>query len=128
MREPPESVTTIVTVAEARALRCRLRVDHLLVVDRQGVLVGMVAGGEGDGAVDRPVGAVMSPGPVFIDYDDDVEEAAALMSEYDLDELPVVGARAELVGLLRRTDILPLGRALGRWEAEGERERQARAA
>jgi CBS domain-containing protein len=106
MRTPPQSVTTVASIGEARALLRWLNTNQLPVVDQSGVLVGVVGGTGGHGDVAQPVAAIMKRGPAFVDYDDDLEEAASLMSEHDLDELPVIGARGDLIGLVHRHDVL----------------------
>lgn len=102
---PLRSVTAATSVAEARKLLRSLGLLQLPVVDASGVIVGIVDDARGGSDVNQSVGAVMVKDPPFIDFDDDVEEAAALMAEHQLDELPVVGPRAELVGFVSRTDV-----------------------
>jgi CBS domain-containing protein len=41
---------------------------------------------------------------IFVDYDDDITEALAIMTQQGLDSLPVVGPALELLGVVRYRD------------------------
>ena len=41
---------------------------------------------------------------VFVDYDDEIAEALAIMTQHGLDSLPVVGPALELLGVVHYRD------------------------
>ena len=57
-------------------------------------------------APETPVTEIMDANPVFVSTSDDREEAAGIMSRYDLQTLPVVDSEERLVGILTFDDII----------------------
>ncbi|WP_254813738.1 CBS domain-containing protein [Rhodovulum sp. ES.010] len=58
-----------------------------------------------DGAVDRPVGEVMSPDPVTCRADQPVVVASEVMGEMQIRRLPVVNGDRRIVGMISLGDI-----------------------
>lgn len=125
--------TEVVTVGPTASLRdaAQLLVDHrisgLPVVDDAGAVVGVISEADFVSAAGRPgsvggailrlllgdgrhevrgsVGEVMSTHPRTVDPDLPVAQAAALMSRWKVNRLPVVDG-SRLVGIITRADIV----------------------
>ncbi len=102
-------------VREAVAVMTRTpgRPGATSVVDGHGKLVGIFTDGDlrrlvehGTPDFDQPVAEVMGHRPRTVSPDDLVSEAAELLGEAKIDQLPVVDARGKLVGLLDVQDLL----------------------
>ena len=112
------------TVAHARALLLTLGVRQVPVVDDRRRLVGMVsdrtlsppprAATEGADAApaqappaDAPVAGLMSHrAHLFVDEDDDLDAAMALMMEHDVSVVPVVDPHVKVVGIVSYLDVV----------------------
>jgi arabinose-5-phosphate isomerase len=84
-----------------------------VVAGRDGRLVGLFTDGDlrrlleaGAVQLDHPVSEVMTRNPATIRPDDRVMEAAQVLRERAIDQLPVVDARGRPVGLLDVQDLL----------------------
>ncbi len=80
---------------------------YLFVVDRNKCLVGVT--GLRELVVASPkttMDRIMDPDVIFISADADQEEAALLMTRYDLSALPVVNENNQLMGVITYDDIL----------------------
>jgi magnesium transporter len=80
---------------------------YLFVVDRNKILVGVT--GIRELVVAHPkttMDSIMDPDVIFISADADQEEAALLMTRYDLSALPVVNDNNQLMGVITHDDIL----------------------
>ena len=122
-----DHVVTIGTEAschDAVTLMVRNKISHLPVVDREGVLRGVLTDRDlrhqlfepevfraiGSVPVERmlaemPVRKVMSAPPISIGGDAELEEAAGVMRQEGLGSLPVV-ERGRIVGIVTETDLL----------------------
>ena len=107
--EPVKDVLLAITQA-----RC----GSACVVDARGKLAGIFTDGdlrrhiEGDpGILSKPVGKVMTRGPLTIASTRLAAEAFATLMEKKVDELPVVDPKGRLVGLLDVQDLLKAGLA-----------------
>jgi CBS domain-containing protein len=122
-----EGVTTIdysMTCHEAVECMMRRRVRHLAVVDKRGVLCGVVTDRDlrhylFDPKVLKQIGAVrveallkgvpvahvMSAPPITIEADESLESATRLMLARKIGSLPVLDG-GRLVGILTETDVL----------------------
>lgn len=107
------------TVREARHLLRSHRVSHLPVVGAAGDVVGMLSDGDLEvaetrsppsAAPDLKVGAVMTPGPIVVSADAEVDEALDIMLECGVGALPVVDRAGQVVGIVSYGDV---ARALG---------------
>jgi magnesium transporter len=82
-------------------------VYYLFVVDRQGLLRGVVSLRQlivTDPAT--PIAEIMDPEVISVQAETDQEECARLMSRYDLLALPVVDAEGMLLGLVTIDDVV----------------------
>jgi magnesium transporter len=80
---------------------------YLFVVDREKRLVGVTGLRELVLAdQNETMDSIMDPEVIYISADADQEEAARVMTRYDLGALPVVNERKELMGVITHDDIL----------------------
>ena len=109
------------TLATARDLMAENNVRHLVVVEGDGDLAGILsdrdsklaslplgsATDEADARFSRYtlVKSIMSNTPTFIEPDDSVEQAAQMMIDQHISALPVIRER-ELIGIITTTDLL----------------------
>lgn len=80
---------------------------YLFVVDRNNSLVGVT--GLRELVISDPTAmmeTIMDPDVIYISADADQEEAALLMTRYDLSALPVVNENNQLMGVITHDDIL----------------------
>jgi magnesium transporter len=103
-----EGMTTDDAIAHLRAIAPQTEdVYYLFVLDRAGRLVGVVSLRQ---LIVAPlltrVEEIMDPDVISVRADADQEEAARLMSYYDLLALPVVDARQRLLGLITHDDLV----------------------
>lgn len=116
---PQDSLATLHDLFERRRIR------HMPVIDGRGRLVGLVS--QRDllraaltGRPDVPekveravlervtVGELMTVGPISVDPDTDVREAAQTMLDHKYSCLPVIAADGVLVGILTEADFVRL--------------------
>jgi CBS domain-containing protein len=67
-----------------------------IITDRD-IVVRAIAEGRG---IDTPVSEAMSEGVIRVNEDDSMEEAAEIMSDYQIRRLPVVDSDGKLVGIV----------------------------
>jgi len=80
---------------------------YLLVVDQDKKLIGIVGLRELVIAIPSEyIENIMDPHVVYVNAQTDQEEAARIMTRYDLSALPVVDDRRELIGVITHDDIL----------------------
>jgi arabinose-5-phosphate isomerase len=85
------------------------------IVDRRGLLIGMFTDGDlrrllegGDEDLDRAVHEVMCSKPKTVTPDWTVKDAAQLLREHRVDQVPVVDERGRPIGLLDVQDLLAM--------------------
>jgi arabinose-5-phosphate isomerase len=100
------------TVKEALLVMTRAKAGSVSVVDRRGKLVGVFTDGDlrrrmaaDDGVLSRPLKAVMTRRPICIRADALAVEALKVFNERNIDDLIVVNARREPVGLVDSQDL-----------------------
>jgi CBS domain-containing protein len=76
-----------------------------LVTGRDGMLLGRVRASELDGAVDRPVGELMEPGPSTVRPHRSAGELARNLAERDLHWAIVTNPEGRLLGVVSRRDL-----------------------
>lgn len=103
-------------VMEAVAAITRARAGAVCVVDAAGKLAGIFTDGDLRRALGRDprlisgkIGDVMTRSPRVIGPERLAEEAARILKEKKIDELPVVNERGEPVGMLDVQDLLDVG-------------------
>ena len=100
------------SVKEALMVMTRAKSGSLSVIDRRGKLVGVFTDGdfrrhiaEDDALLQRPLKTVMTRGPISIREDALAVEALRIFNERNIDDLIVVNARREPVGLVDSQDL-----------------------
>jgi len=109
------------TLALAKLKMLRSAVGGLVVLNREGEMVGMITLRDislvGETCLEIPVKELMSRNPVTISEDTDVAEIARIMMETGYQRLPVVrGGR--LVGLVTQSSVI---RVVAEWEGGDEK-------
>ena len=107
-----EVIAPEATIQAAAEKLCDLEIG-LLPVCEDGRLVGVVtdrditvrAVAEGRGPVTTQVREVMTPDVIYGFDDQDVEDAARLMEQYQIRRLPVLNRRKQLVGMVSLGDL-----------------------
>jgi magnesium transporter len=100
------------TIAQAIEQMAYLDIEepiyNIYITDDDGVLIGTVGLWEllRERNRERPLGEIAHPDPVTVHTDVDQEEIAALMSKYDLNALPVLNYRNQLVGRITVDDVM----------------------
>ncbi len=100
------------TVREALMVMTRAKSGSLSVVSRQGKLVGVFTDGDfrrhmadGDDLLSRPLASVMTRNPISIRDEALAAEALKIFNERNIDDLIVVNAKKEPVGLIDSQDL-----------------------
>jgi predicted transcriptional regulator len=95
------------SVEKALGLLMEHHVNHLPVVDEEGVLAGLLSEErlmEADGP-DAEVGELVVGRPVSVPPDAHIFDAARSMVQHDLSTIPVVDEQGQYYGLIQRHDI-----------------------
>lgn len=107
--------------------RAPRRAGAVLVVESDGRLAGVLTHGDlfrlvrdGVFSLDRPVAEVMTRNPKFLHAEDRVADGLELMKKHGIDELPVVGAAHDLMGLIDIQDLLARGFSTVEGDGGGE--------
>lgn len=100
------------TVKEALLVMTRAKAGSVSVVDRRGKLVGVFTDGDlrrqmaaDESVLARPLASVMTPKPICIRAEALAVEALKVFNERNIDDLIVVNARREPVGLVDSQDL-----------------------
>lgn len=100
------------TVKEALLVMTRAKAGSVSVVDGRGKLVGVFTDGDlrrqmgaDEGVLARPLASVMTPKPICIRAESLAVEALKVFNERNIDDLIVVNARREPVGLVDSQDL-----------------------
>jgi arabinose-5-phosphate isomerase len=100
------------TVKEALLVMTRAKSGSVAVVDRRGKLAGVFTDGDlrrrmatDEQSLTRVLKDVMTPGPVCIRDDALAAEAVRIFNERNIDDLIVVNAKREPVGLVDSQDL-----------------------
>lgn len=101
-----------VTVKESLLVMTRAKAGSVSVVDRRGKLVGVFTDGDlrrqmaaDESVLARPLASVMTPKPICIRAEALAVEALKVFNERNIDDLIVVNARREPVGLVDSQDL-----------------------
>ena len=100
------------TVKEALLVMTEARSGIVSVVNAKGALTGVFTDGDlrrlmagDDGVLSKPLSAVMTPNPVCVQEEDLAAEALKVFKEKTIDDLIVVNARRQPVGLVDLQDL-----------------------
>lgn len=123
----PVVVRETTSVARAWELLRDLDVRHVPVVNADGELTGMLSDrdfgrppapgllndlvGAPSSHLTEPVSTIMSTAPVAVAADVDLEDVVDVMLEHRVGAVPVVDARAKVIGILSYVDVLRTLRA-----------------
>lgn len=101
-----------VTVKEALLIMTRARSGSVCVVNAQGKLVGVFTDGDlrrhmaaGDAVLDQPLSEVMIRHPICLKADSLAADALKIFNERSIDDLIVVNAKREPIGLVDSQDL-----------------------
>lgn len=102
-----------ISVKDALLVMTRAKSGSVSVVDRRGRLIGVFTDGDlrrhmsndGDHVLSRPLDAVMTRNPVCIRDDALAQEALKIFNQRNIDDLIVINARHEPVGLIDLQDL-----------------------
>ena len=78
--------------------------DASVVVNEEGIVLGLLRAAELEGEPGMSVGQAMRPGPSTFRPFVGIEEMAKYMTDHDLASAPVTASDGKLIGLLRRDD------------------------
>jgi arabinose-5-phosphate isomerase len=100
------------TVKEALLLMCRAKSGSVSIIDRRGKLTGVFTDGDlrrqmtaDEAILAKPLRSVMTPNPVCIRDEALAAEALKIFNQRNIDDLIVVNARHEPVGLIDLQDL-----------------------
>lgn len=114
MRAGPRNAVApqTLTVKEALLVMTRAKSGSVSVVDARGRLAGVFTDGdlrrqmaEDDGVLSRPLSTVMTRNPIHVREDALAVEALKIFNERNIDDLIVLNARREPVGLVDSQDL-----------------------
>jgi arabinose-5-phosphate isomerase len=101
-----------VTVKEALLLMCRAKSGSVSIVNARGKLAGVFTDGdlrrhtaEDNDILAKPLGSVMTHSPICIQEEALAVEALKIFNQRNIDDLIVVNARREPVGLIDLQDL-----------------------
>jgi Mg/Co/Ni transporter MgtE len=80
--------------------------DACVVVNQEGVVLGLLREGELENGTDEPVEQVMRPAPSTFRPHVPIEEMAHFMIDHDLPTSPITSSDGRLIGVLRREDAI----------------------
>jgi arabinose-5-phosphate isomerase len=114
LRLAAEGATVRAVFAQAR--RRGRRTGAVMLTDAAGRLSGLFTDSDlarlfeqhRDGALDRPIREVMTPGPLTVAVGTRLADALEILSRHKISELPVVDGDGRPVGLLDITDVIGL--------------------
>ncbi len=102
----------IVTVKEALLLMCRAKSGSVSIVNRRGKLTGVFTDGDlrrhmaaDKDILAKPLASVMTPNPICIRDEALAVEALKIFNQRNIDDLIVVNARREPVGIIDLQDL-----------------------
>jgi CBS domain-containing protein len=107
MSRDPVCVTAGLSVVELVELFVRRGLSAVPVVDREGLLIGLVSQGNllGQGEA-RVVADVMTRWPFSLTETAPIERAAALMAYEGIHRVPIISEQGKVVGILSAVDVM----------------------
>lgn len=110
MTPAPVTVTPEESLAEARRKMTAGRFRRLPVVDRDGILVGIITDGDlrahGGYLETTKVSGVMVEKPITVAPTDQITKAVQLMLDNKIGGLPVVDGEGHPIGIITESDLL----------------------
>jgi len=107
MTADPITINPDATIMEAEKILSINKIGRLLVVEK-GKVVGMLTDGDiiSEQDLQAPVNEFMSDDLIIINYKNNVQEAAKMISDNHIGGLPVFDDRHNLVGIVTSEDII----------------------
>lgn len=107
IKNPVKAIETRTVIQAIEIMRTK-KVDSLLVVDKNNLLVGIVTVKElrKTGIEDHYIYKVMNKNPIYIEEDADLIEILNVMNKQKIGHVPVLSKNGELVGLITKSSLL----------------------
>ena len=103
----PVTIHPDATVSEAMNLMKEYRIGGIPVVDRNGILKGIVTNRdlrfESNGA--KKISLVMTTNLITTDHQSNLESAARILQKHKIEKLPIIDEEGKLIGLITYKDI-----------------------
>ncbi len=97
------------TLSEARALMQKEHIQHLPILDGQGILTGILSDRDvlrAGSNLNRPISSQMTANVLTATPDTAIQDIAEAMLVHEIHAMPVVNTDLHIVGILTSTDIL----------------------
>lgn len=103
----PVTIHPDATVAEALNLMKEYKIGGIPVVDKNGILKGIVTNRDlrFESNASRKISQVMTTNLITTDHQTNLESAARILQKHKIEKLPIVGEDGKLVGLITYKDI-----------------------
>jgi IMP dehydrogenase len=103
----PVTINVQATVAEALNLMNEYRIGGILVVDKLGILVGIVTNRDlrFENNHSRKITEVMTTNLITTNHQTNLEAAARILQKHKIEKLPIVDEKGKLFGLITYKDI-----------------------
>ncbi len=103
----PVTINVEATVAEALNLMNEYRIGGILVVDKLGILTGIVTNRDlrFESNYSRKITEVMTTNLITTNHQTNLEAAARILQKHKIEKLPIVDEKGKLVGLITYKDI-----------------------
>jgi IMP dehydrogenase len=103
----PVTINPEATVAEAINLMKEYRIGGIPVVDRNGILKGIVTNRDlrFENNTSKKISQVMTTNLITTDHQSNLESAARILQKHKIEKLPIVDETGKLIGLITYKDI-----------------------
>ena len=107
MIDDPVTINPDATVSEAQNLMREYRIGGIPVVDRNGILKGIVTNRDlrFENNLTRRISEVMTTSLITSDHRTNLEVAARILQKHKIEKLPIVDEHGKLIGLITYKDI-----------------------
>jgi len=99
------TVKTDMSAADVKKLMQELEIRHVMVVNAEGQLVGVISDRDVKGKTGKTAAALMTANPITVSPDIEVSPAVTIMLDNSISSLPVV-ENGELRGVVTSTDLM----------------------
>jgi IMP dehydrogenase len=103
----PVTINADATVAEALNLMRDYRIGGIPVVDKNGILKGIVTNRDlrFENNPQKKIGLVMTTNLITTDHQSNLESAARILQKHKIEKLPIIDETGKLIGLITYKDI-----------------------
>lgn len=107
MIDDPVTINPDASVSEAQSLMREYRIGGIPVVDRNGILKGIVTNRDlrFENSLSRKISEVMTTNLITIDHQTNLEAAARILQKHKIEKLPIIDEHGKLIGLVTYKDI-----------------------